>query len=1012
MKYLSLYEDPTKLIESYEIKSDINQASKPYLLINNSVFKFPGLHKISLPSVIWICSNSSISIAVTSDGQVYGWGKDDLGLLGNGIQNYSTPIHLKTLTNIKICALSSNHVAAVSTKGSLYTWGSISHPKLGFKTCDFFNPHLISSCSSYIITSVICGDNYTCLLTDGCYTLIYGEIGQKHLNALKTQKRLSDKNPNTQKNYLPYSHPTLDSQPVLQITGYSDYIGVLLESHEVCVLDSCLNLRKISSFECQVDSIQALSKDIIGIGDNNIIIWSNVTKCVNDIECPIKEWAEISYKRCKNISLWCWGSGFVVDSDDKNVFDIDQTTDYSGFDKSMTRISDESPLIFGSKSIENLSPQASRESLERLFPVSDKSNRVIIDKILKCRVEFSKRGKILDAFKKIVHPIAKNAFFCVKEHGEIKRNEILYRNAVKMFWILEKVCSGRVYKKFCIWQRIRVLLEMKIRIEKQKKGKCQNCREMIKGKAVERFGNVMWCRIKKILKGSLFEIYLKEKKLLRDVRKGFGKIEKIVRLAGKRRLLDAFRLTLYSNKVVFLSKQVFYKHFCKVLALVFGGKVLRNCKYALMEMRKMLALKLKVGNSGKSLLIIDSLETRNDTLELYSPSPHNQTKIFAVFLLKDMITKNIKSKLKLFLPIKKSFNLKTLHKLLLNLSSYIFKKQFALKVFSLTCIKFSSGTLDPFYTIFPKSSSVNFENFKNPQHLKNPLKTHKKTPLKTLSAIQSPKSKKNLSIFTSESSSSSSSFNQTSKSALQSPKSFIHQNPTSFASGDLVKYQKFLIEKKALQMIEENSSNDSYEKIPYIHFSHKTNKKKSEKPPWKPNSPLSNFAWKPKTNSSMIKGIEYYEKIAGRKNKHLVNRQTSEVEDFYKNCVKKTKEEKQKTHKELSKNHEVESLPSLQSLSPVSMLNTGLPIPFTVLSIINIGLGVLINDKLLQNSSKKLYKKAIKQFISYKKTKKSTNPQRSSPSTWKIRIISIGAEKLKRLLMLKIGQFIIKKLKP
>ncbi|OMJ82281.1 hypothetical protein SteCoe_17062 [Stentor coeruleus] len=1003
MKYLSLYEDPTKFIESYEMKSHIDQASKPYLLINNSVFQFPGLQKIIIPSVVCICCNDSISLAVTKYGQVYGWGKDNLGLLGNGIQNYSIPVQLNSLTNIKICALGPQHAAVISTEGVLYTWGSTNHPKLGYKTCDFLKPHQVPSCSSYTITEVICGENYTCVLTDGCYTMIYGEIGHKHLNALKIQTKIQGKSYNDQKDYLPYSHPILDSQPVLQITGCSDYIGILLESYEVCVLDSCLNLKKISGFESQVRSILALSKHVIGIGDNNIMTWANVTKCVNNIECPIKEWTEFSYKICKNTSFWSWGSGLVVISEDKNVFN-DQAADFSCFDKSPIRKSIESPLILVSMSIENLSPQASKESLERLFPTS-RSSRNIIDKILKCRVEFNKRGKILDAFKKLVHPIAKNAFFCVKEYAEIRKNEYFYKNTVKMVWLMEKIYGKRAYKRFFIWQRIRVFWKMELRIEEENKEKCKNDREKWKKNAAGKLGNFIWDKVKRIMRGTLFKIYWKEKKWLRDAKRGLGKMGEIVGLAMKRRLLDVFILVLYANKVVFLSKQVFYKHFCTVLALIFGKKVMGNFKYALMKIRKKLTLKMHGGNSDKGLLLIDSLETRNDTLELYSQSPHNQTKSFAIFLLKDMMTINLKSKLKSILPIKKSYNLKTLHKLLFNLSSYIFKKQFTLKVFSLTCIKSFSGTLDLFYTIFPKSPNVHFEN-----NLKTPLKTHKKPLLIALSAISSPISKNHPSFFTPES---SPSFPQTPKSAFQSPKSLNCQSPTSFSKGELVKYQKFLIEKKALQMIEEDSSNDSYEKIPYMHFAHKANKKKKpKKPPWKPNSPLSNFVWQPQKDSAILKGIEYYEKITGKKNKHLAKEQAYQVEDFYKNYAKKANEKRQKAHMKLEKNQKVESNPSFQSPSPTSMLQAGLPVPFAVLSIINIGLGVLITEKLLQKSSRKFCKKAIKQFISCKKTKKQAKPLSSSPSTWKIRIISIGAEKLKRLLRLKIGQNILKKIKP
>lgn len=74
--------------------------------------------------------NGYCSAAVTTDGSLYMWGSNDSGQLGNGTtEGSSTPV--KIMDNAAYVSLGNSHSAAITTDGSLYMWGSNSSGQLG-----------------------------------------------------------------------------------------------------------------------------------------------------------------------------------------------------------------------------------------------------------------------------------------------------------------------------------------------------------------------------------------------------------------------------------------------------------------------------------------------------------------------------------------------------------------------------------------------------------------------------------------------------------------------------------------------------------------------------------------------------------------------------------------------------------------------------------------------------------------------------------------------------------------
>lgn len=74
------------------------------------------------------------SAAITTDGSLYTWGRNDIGQLGNGTTTDS-PIPIKIMDNVQSVSLDSasanGQSAAITTDGSLYMWGFNEHGQLG-----------------------------------------------------------------------------------------------------------------------------------------------------------------------------------------------------------------------------------------------------------------------------------------------------------------------------------------------------------------------------------------------------------------------------------------------------------------------------------------------------------------------------------------------------------------------------------------------------------------------------------------------------------------------------------------------------------------------------------------------------------------------------------------------------------------------------------------------------------------------------------------------------------------
>ena len=80
-----------------------------------------------------ICAGGIHNLAIDEDGNLYSWGYNELGQLGNGttVTDYSGPKLIEQGIKFKKISAGSNHSVAIDVEGNLYSWGYNAYGQLG-----------------------------------------------------------------------------------------------------------------------------------------------------------------------------------------------------------------------------------------------------------------------------------------------------------------------------------------------------------------------------------------------------------------------------------------------------------------------------------------------------------------------------------------------------------------------------------------------------------------------------------------------------------------------------------------------------------------------------------------------------------------------------------------------------------------------------------------------------------------------------------------------------------------
>jgi len=153
--------DPGTVVLCTGIVDDSNERSVAHPQIITSLL---GLN------IIQVACGGQHAAVLTSQGQVYTWGRGGFGRLGHGnIRPSETPLLVETLKDMQTVQVACGfaYTAVVTSTGSLYTWGAGENGRLGLgDVVDRMTPCKVETLMDYRIAGVYAGSVHTCMLTD------------------------------------------------------------------------------------------------------------------------------------------------------------------------------------------------------------------------------------------------------------------------------------------------------------------------------------------------------------------------------------------------------------------------------------------------------------------------------------------------------------------------------------------------------------------------------------------------------------------------------------------------------------------------------------------------------------------------------------------------------------------------------------------------------------------------------------------------------------------------------
>lgn len=112
-----------------------------------------------------VACGHNLTVALTTSGRVYTMGSTVNGQLGNPVADGKTPLSVEgdiADSFIEDISCGSHHVAVLTSKSEVYTWGKGSHGQLGHgDNDDRSTPALVDFLKNKLVKNVVCGSNFT-----------------------------------------------------------------------------------------------------------------------------------------------------------------------------------------------------------------------------------------------------------------------------------------------------------------------------------------------------------------------------------------------------------------------------------------------------------------------------------------------------------------------------------------------------------------------------------------------------------------------------------------------------------------------------------------------------------------------------------------------------------------------------------------------------------------------------------------------------------------------------------
>ncbi|XP_069019067.1 probable E3 ubiquitin-protein ligase HERC3 isoform X1 [Embiotoca jacksoni] len=143
------------------------------------------VHHLSTIPLVQIAAGGERSFALSVSGGVFGWGGNDCGQLGLGDttdRNTPTSVHcLNTKKTIRI-SCGKDHTAVLTKQGAVFTFGSGRHGQLGHNSLrNELRPRLVAELWGSKVTEIACGRHHTLVMTDVKRVYSFGCREQRQL---------------------------------------------------------------------------------------------------------------------------------------------------------------------------------------------------------------------------------------------------------------------------------------------------------------------------------------------------------------------------------------------------------------------------------------------------------------------------------------------------------------------------------------------------------------------------------------------------------------------------------------------------------------------------------------------------------------------------------------------------------------------------------------------------------------------------------------------------------------
>ena len=159
---------------------------------NPSTEPEPPSETIEGKKVVQISLGANHSAAITEDESLYIWGSNAFGQLGEGAYGYNTysNIPIKIMDNVASISLGWGHSAAITTDGSLYTWG-VNNGRIGDGTIDNWRVTPVKIMDNVVSVSLGSGHS-AAITTDGSLYTWGSHIGDGTTERKSTPVKIMD----------------------------------------------------------------------------------------------------------------------------------------------------------------------------------------------------------------------------------------------------------------------------------------------------------------------------------------------------------------------------------------------------------------------------------------------------------------------------------------------------------------------------------------------------------------------------------------------------------------------------------------------------------------------------------------------------------------------------------------------------------------------------------------------------------------------------------------------------